>query len=319
MDFFLEWRGNGYSTMMRDFDETPDGEVITANGGYFARESGSDAIRFLNDYTDKYEATRDKGLYCLITCNHDMLRPTAGLTEDECRLAYAWIYTMPGAPFLYYGDELGMINRVLPTVEGAYRRTGCRTPMQWHSGKNKGFSEGDAPLYLPIDERDCAPNVADQEKDPGSMLNFVRGLIALRKQYPELGNYSPFAVYSAELGSRIFAYKRDTMLVAMNPGTETLELALDGAYEPVYTIGAPEVSGKNLILREQSFIAPRMPGWISQEIRPASSSWRTLSAAVEMGSFSASASSLTFMERTQSRESILARTGEDSALATGHR
>ena len=43
------------------------------------------------------------------------------------------------------------------------------------------------------------------------------------------------------------------MLVAMNPGTETLELALDGAYEPVYTIGAPEVSGKNLILREQSF------------------------------------------------------------------
>ena len=253
MDFFLEWRGNGYSTMMRDFDETPDGQVITANGGYFAKHSGSDAIRFLDDYVDKYEATKDKGLYCFITCNHDMLRPTAGLTEDECRMAYAWIYTMPGAPFLYYGDELGMINRVLPTKEGSYRRTGARTPMQWHSGKNKGFSEGDAPLYLPIDGRDCAPNVADQEQDPDSILNFVKGLIALRKEYPELGNYSPFEVYSAEKGSRIFAYKRGTMLVAMNPGVDTLALKLDGDYEAVYTIGAPAVEGEKLVLGEQSF------------------------------------------------------------------
>ena len=253
MDFFLEWRGNGYSTMMRDFDETPDGEVITANGGYFAKHSGSDALRFLNDYVDKYEETKDKGLYCFITCNHDMLRPTAGLTEDECRMAYAWIYTMPGAPFLYFGDELGMIHRVLPTKEGSYRRTGARAPMQWHSGKNKGFSDGDAPLYLPVDERECAPNVADQEADPNSMLNFVKGLIALRNQYPELGNYSPFAVYSAEPGSRIFAYKRDTMLVAMNPGTETLELGLDAAYEAVYTIGTPVVEGGKVKLPEQSF------------------------------------------------------------------
>ena len=86
------------------------------------------------------------------------------------------------------------------------------------------------------------------------MLNFVKGLIALRKQYPELGNYSPFSVYSAEPGSRIFAYKRDTMLVAMNPGTETLELALDGAYEAVYTIGAPVVESEQVVLPEQSFV-----------------------------------------------------------------
>ncbi len=254
MDFFLEWRGNGYSTMMRDFSETPDGQVISENGGYFAKHSGSDACRFLDDYVEKYELTKDKGLYCLITCNHDMLRPTAGLSEDECRMAYAWIYTMPGAPFLYYGDELGMINRVLPTKEGSYRRTGARTPMQWNSGKNKGFSETDGDLYLPIDGRDCAPNVADQEKDPESMLNFVRGLIALRKKYPELGNYSPFEVYSAEKGSRIFAYKRGTMLVAMNPGVDTLELGLDGAYEAVYTIGAPAVEGEKVVLPEQSFV-----------------------------------------------------------------
>ncbi len=253
MDFFLEWRGNGYSTMLRDFDETPDGEVISPNGGYFAKHSGSDACRFLADYTDKYEDTKDLGLYCFITCNHDMLRPTAGLSLDELRLAYAWIYTMPGAPFLYYGDELAMAHRVLPTKEGSYRRTGARTPMQWNAGKHMGFSDGDAELYLPVDSRPGAPNVADQEQDPDSMLNFVRGLIALRRANPELGNYAPFSVYSAEKDSRVFAYKRGELLVAMNPGTQVEALGLDREYEILYAIGTPELVGETLRLGQQSF------------------------------------------------------------------
>ena len=254
MDFYLEWRGNGYSTMMRDFDETPDGAVISANGGYFAKDSGSDVSRFLADYLPQYEDTKDKGLWCLITCNHDMLRPTAGLSLDECRMAYAWIYTMPGAPFLYFGDELALPQRLLRTKEGSYRRTGARAPMQWNSGKNMGFSETDGALYLPVDDRAGAPNVADQEIDPDSMLNFVRGLIALRKANPELGNYSPFQVYSAEAGSRVFAYKRGSMLVAMNPGVNAEELQLDGAYESVYTLGQPVLEGQKLVLNAQSFV-----------------------------------------------------------------
>ncbi len=253
MDFFLEWRGNGYSTMMRDFDETPDGEVISPNGGYFAAHSGSDVSRFLNDYLEKYEDTRDLGLYCFITCNHDMLRPTAGLSNEELRLAYAWIYTMPGAPFLYFGDELALRQRLLRTKEGSYRRTGARAPMQWTSGKNKGFSTTDGALYLSVDPDPNAPNVADQERDPNSMLNFVRELIALRQANPELGNYSPFSVYSAEPGSRVFAYKRENWLVAMNPGVEAQELWLDGDYELVYKIGAPVQQGDKLVLNAQSF------------------------------------------------------------------
>ncbi len=254
MDFYLEWRGNGYSTMMRDFDETPDGEVISANGGYFAKHSGSDVSRFLADYLPQYEDSKDLGLWCFITCNHDMLRPTAGLTDDELRLAYAWIYTMPGAPFLYFGDELALRQRLLKTKEGSYRRTGARAPMQWTSGKNKGFSETDGALYLPVDPAADAPNVADQEKDPDSMLNFVRKLIALRQANPDLGNYSPFEVYSAEKGSRVFAYKRGQMLVAMNPGLESKELWLDGDYEAVFTMGEPLVEGDRLVLSQQSFV-----------------------------------------------------------------
>ncbi len=253
MDFFLEWRGNGYSTMLRDFDETPDGEVISANGGYFAAHSGVSANRFLDDYLPKYWDTKDLGLYCLITCNHDMLRPTAGLSNDELRLAYAWIFTMPGAPFLYFGDELALPQRLLKTKEGSYRRTGARAPMQWTSGKNKGFSETDGALYLPVDSDPNAPNVADQEKDPASMLNFVRSLIALRQENPALGNYSSFEVVSCTPGCRTFAYKRGDWLVAMNPGLGTEELWLDSAYTLAFQVGTPALYENKLVLPPQSF------------------------------------------------------------------
>lgn len=89
------------------------------------------------------------------------------------------------------------------------------------------------------------------------MLNFVRGLIALRQANEELGNYSPFAVYSAEEGSRVFAYKRGELLVAMNPGVNTEELTPDGKYKSIYALGISVVSDDKLILGSQSFVILR--------------------------------------------------------------
>ena len=126
--------------------------------------------------------------------------------------------------------------------------------MQWNSGKNKGFSDTDGALYLPVDPSENAPTVEAQENDPASMLNFVRGLIALRQANEELGNYSPFEVYSAESGSRVFAYKRGNLLVAMNPGVDTEELILDGAYESLYALGVSVIRDEKLTLGSQSFV-----------------------------------------------------------------
>ena len=250
MDFYLEWHGNGYSTMLRDYEpETPE-----KNGSYFAAGSGTDVSRFLADYLPQYHDSREFGLWCLITCNHDTARPAPALTDKELRIAYAWLFTMPGAPFLYYGDEIGMgYRKGLATKEGGYHRTGSRTPMQWDGGKNLGFSEADAEdLYLPV-EQGTAHTVAAQEADPDSMLNHVRGLIALRHSKADLQNYSPFEVFSAERGSRVFAYKRGKLLVAMNPGLRDEKLALDGEYTVEYAIGAPSVCGTEMTLPAQSF------------------------------------------------------------------
>jgi len=255
MDFYLDWGGNGYNSLLRDFQRNTFGELTTKDNSYFKADSTRDMSRFLEDYLPPYEATKDMGLWCLITGNHDTNRPAPFLTDMERRLAYAFLFTMPGAPFLYYGDEIGMRYRWLPTKEGGYQRTGSRTPMQWDHSENMGFSTAPSDdLYLPIDDAPGAPTVADQEADPHSLLHHMRKVIALRHREPQLQNYSPFTVYSAEKGSRLFAYKRGQLLLAVNPGTESLQLALDGSYEVLFTIGDPTVAGHTATLPAQSFL-----------------------------------------------------------------
>ena len=71
------------------------------------------------------------------------------LDPEEMKVAFAFLLSMPGAPFLYYGDEIGMRQLDLVSKEGGYDRTGARTPMQWGEGKNAGFLRGGGRGSLP--------------------------------------------------------------------------------------------------------------------------------------------------------------------------
>ncbi|MDE7259504.1 MAG: glycosylase, partial [Lachnospiraceae bacterium] len=166
MDFFLDWFGNGYNLLMRDYDDTG------RDDSFFKKDSKRSIQDFLKEYMPKYEAVKDKGLYCLITGNHDMVRAAYNLDERELKLAYAFLFTMPGAPFIYYGDEIGMRYLNLPGKEGGYTRTGSRTPMQWDTSRNYGFSEADVQiLYLPTDTGGEAPTVEEQQKRADSLYH----------------------------------------------------------------------------------------------------------------------------------------------------
>jgi maltose alpha-D-glucosyltransferase/alpha-amylase len=110
------------------------------------------------------------------------------LDNDRARLelAYSLLFTLPGSPVLYYGDEIGMGDNIW--LED---RRGVRTPMQWTSGPNAGFSAADpARLYAPvIDDKEYGYrtlNVDAQRADPGSLLNRLRHLIRVRKASPAL-------------------------------------------------------------------------------------------------------------------------------------
>lgn len=134
------------------------------------------------------DSTDGKGLMCVPSSNHDMPRISNQLDTDELKVAFAFLLSMPGAPFIYYGDEIGM--RYLggiKSVEGGFERTGSRSPMQWDKSLNAGFSTAPKDkLYIQLDESANRPDAASQMNDENSLRSEVKRLIAVRQQNPAL-------------------------------------------------------------------------------------------------------------------------------------
>ena len=158
---------------------------------YFSANEAGSAAAFVEKYQETYQKADGRGLICIPSGNHDCERMSYYLTPGQQKLAFAFILAMPGAPFLYYGDEIGMrYQKDIPSKEGGYARTGSRTPMQWSAGVNAGFSSApQSELYLPIDADENCPNVASQLADEGSLLQEVRNLIAFRQKNTALQNH----------------------------------------------------------------------------------------------------------------------------------
>ncbi|HUJ43920.1 MAG TPA: alpha-amylase family glycosyl hydrolase [Opitutaceae bacterium] len=191
---------------------------------FFDRAGQGDITHFLDAYLPALRATRSEGYICLPLGNHDLARLNTRRTFDDLEMIMAFGFTMPGVPFIYYGNEIGMRQLDdLPQIEGAYKpRAGARTPMQWAAGRNLGFSTADpARLYLPVDSASDAPNVAAEEQDPDSLLNRVRRLIRLKHAEPALAAFAEFAPLYARENAYPFVYTRasgdDVLLVIFNP------------------------------------------------------------------------------------------------------
>ena len=121
------------------------------------------------------------------------LAPLLDAGRDEIELMHAILFSLPGSPVLYYGDEIGMGDNVY-----LGDRDGVRTPMQWSGDRNAGFSRADwAQLYLqPLMDPVYgfqAVNVEAQLRTPNSLLRWLQRFIALRKEHPVfgLGTYEP--------------------------------------------------------------------------------------------------------------------------------
>ncbi|MCM6763651.1 alpha-amylase family protein [Rathayibacter sp. ZW T2_19] len=114
------------------------------------------------------------------------LPPMLGGDPRRLRMVYSLLFSLPGAPVLYYGEEIGMGEN--PSITG---RSAVRTPMQWSSAANGGFSRADASdLIAPVTGDGFGPehvNAADQLKAPESLLAHLKGLAWLYRRSPEIG------------------------------------------------------------------------------------------------------------------------------------
>jgi maltose alpha-D-glucosyltransferase/alpha-amylase len=113
------------------------------------------------------------------------LAPMLGGDRRRLELAYSLLCTLPGTPVIRYGDEIGMGDNLdLP------ERNCARTPMQWSTEPNAGFTESDKPVLPVIDKGPYGyehVNVAVQRRDPNSLLNWTERIFRMRKEVPEVG------------------------------------------------------------------------------------------------------------------------------------
>ena len=195
-------------------------------------------------YLESREKAGKDGLICIPSGNHDMVRLAKHVEGDQKKLAFVFLLTMPGAPFVYYGDEIGMrYVENLTSVEGGYERTGARSPMQWDSCVNAGFSAAPKEkLYIPQDPAADRPTVLAQQKDPNSLLNLVKQLCSLRHTHPALQNRGGITFVSKGAPKQALAYERqqagEKLLVAINPFREAVSFPYAGKLnEAVYTFG----------------------------------------------------------------------------------
>ncbi|GAB4081437.1 trehalose synthase [Modestobacter muralis] len=174
------------------------------------------------------------------------LPPMLAGDPRRVRMVYSLMFSLPGTPVLFYGEEVGMGENL-----AADGRMAVRTPMQWTAGRNGGFSTA-APGKLPgpVVEGGFAPefvNVADQRRDPDSLLSFMKLLVRRYRECPELG-WGTFEVLGQphpEVLAHLTTWDDGTLVALHNlgpePRTVPLVLADCGAthrLEDLLTVGS---------------------------------------------------------------------------------
>ena len=219
----------------------------------------------LSDFKDLYtrwdSAFAEKGWLSIFLANHDQPRMVNKFGNDapefraaSSKMLNTFILSMRGTPYCYYGDEIGMTNIGFDSIEqyqdiaaiNGYKkvvseggdvdlflkrlkffsRDNGRTPMQWDDSANAGFTDGTP--WLPVNPNYGTLNVAAQEGDPNSCLNYFRKMVKLRRENPVLV-YGAYELLFRE-HPQVYAYTRtlgeEKMLVLLNFSAEAAELEL---------------------------------------------------------------------------------------------
>ncbi len=191
--------------IMRQTPDIPEGcqwAIFLRNHDELTLEMVTDKER---DYLWNFYATDKRA-----RINLGIRRRLAPLLERDRRrieLMNSLLLSMPGTPVIYYGDELGMGDNIF-----LGDRDGVRTPMQWSPDRNGGFSRADpASLVLPPIMDPLygfeAVNVEAQARDPHSLLNWTRRILAVRKEHQAFGRGSLRFLYPKN--RKAFAYLRE--------------------------------------------------------------------------------------------------------------
>jgi maltose alpha-D-glucosyltransferase/alpha-amylase len=175
------------------------------------------------------------------------LAPLLDNSRAELELAHALLFALPGSPFLYYGDEIGMGDNIwLPD------RDSSRTPMQWTPDRNAGFSDADpGKLYLPVVQslvyNFSQTNVESHLAQSNSLLHWIRNVIHVRKSHPTFGLGSIRVLSTNHESVLAFTREYEGSGTRMGDQAETVLCVFSFAHNPVsFKIDDPELAGTRL-------------------------------------------------------------------------
>ncbi len=224
---------------LRREDATPITEILArtppipdgCQWGLFLRNHDELTLEMVTDEERDYmysEYARDMRM----KLNLGIRRRLAPLLEgghDEIKLLTAILFSLPGSPILYYGDEIGMGDNIY-----LGDRDGVRTPMQWTGDRNGGFSRADfAQLYSPPLMDPVygfqAVNVEAQLRTPASLLRWLRRFISLRREHPVfgLGSYEALSTSNPRIFAHVRAHAGDVALCVHNLSRAAQAVELD--------------------------------------------------------------------------------------------
>ena len=272
---------NGYFSSMFDFRAHSsarselgwyDAGIVTPNmyrDACFLTQKLVNPVGFISTIIENHDEPRGVSFYI----------PKEDLSEKAKKFLATMQMLQRGLPFIYQGQEIGMENVVLTSIrevddistldeyevclrEGfseeealrivnRYSRDNARTPVQWDSSKNAGFTTGTP--WLPVNPNYIKINVAEQEKDPESVLSYYKKLTALRKnpEYKETMVYGDFVPFMAD-EDRLMAFYRKgekTLLILGNYRKEERELELPAPVKKLVLSNAePRITGRKITL-----------------------------------------------------------------------
>jgi maltose alpha-D-glucosyltransferase/alpha-amylase len=227
---FMALRQEDRRPIVEILERTPE-IPASCQWGMFLRNHDELTLEMVTDEERDYlynEYAKDRRM----RLNMGIRRRLAPLMDNGRRrieLLHALLFSLPGSPFLYYGDEIGMGDNI-------YRgdRDGVRTPMQWTADRNAGFSQADfARLYFPLIMDPVygyqAVNVEAQQRYGTSLLNWVREMIHLRKRHPVFGRGALHLIKPEN--RKVFAFSRtyleETVLCVFNLSQASQPVELD--------------------------------------------------------------------------------------------
>jgi len=163
------------------------------------------------------------------------LTPMLGNDRKKLELAFSLLFSLPGTPMMQYGDEIGIGDNLrLPERECA------RTPMQWTSDRHGGFSRARRIVRPVIDDREYGyqkVNVAEQRRDPQSLLNWTERMLRARKECPEIswGHYTILRTNAPDVLVIRYDWRDTSLVTAHNFGSakQNVKVKIDSARDDV--------------------------------------------------------------------------------------